>query len=130
MDYAEYEVVTQIKLITERPINFPAITICQYNPFTTPFAQELISNTSIRTFDKSIENMSFPEIIVNLPSISSLTKMLSAQPDFEFKKNLGQEFQFNYCLFNKKHCFKNHDFKNVYSAGTGTSNLVKNGKFT
>jgi hypothetical protein len=114
MDYVEYEVVTQIKVITERPITFPTITICQYNPFTTVFAQDLINNYSIQAFNKSIENMSFQEVVANLISISSLTKMLAAQTEYESKKNLGQEFQINYCLFNKKRCFKNQDFKNVY----------------
>jgi hypothetical protein len=114
MDYVEYEVVTQIKVITERPITFPTITICQYNPFTTVFAQDLINDISIQAFNNPIENMSFKEVVVNLLSINSLTKMMTAQPDFESKKNLGREFQLNYCLFNKKRCYKKNDFKNVY----------------
>jgi hypothetical protein len=40
--------------------------------------------------------------------------MLTAQPNFDIKKNLGQEFQLSYCIFNKKRCFKNNDFKSVY----------------
>ena len=41
-EYLKYEVVTKTEIVHERPTEFPTITICNNNPFTTNWAQDLI----------------------------------------------------------------------------------------
>ena len=35
LEYFEYQVITQIKIVHEIPTEFPTVTICDANPFTT-----------------------------------------------------------------------------------------------
>jgi hypothetical protein len=45
MDFLGYEVVTKIRVFNEVPIEFPTITICNINPFTTSASLELFNQT-------------------------------------------------------------------------------------
>jgi hypothetical protein len=42
MDYLSYDVVTQIRVLSETPVEFPTVTICNSNPFTTEASYDLI----------------------------------------------------------------------------------------
>jgi len=44
MDYLNHDVVTKIRVFNEAPIEFPTITICNLNPFTTNASIEYINN--------------------------------------------------------------------------------------
>ena len=76
MEFVEYDVVTKIKLITERPIIFPTVTICDSNPFTTEFSQNLLRNISLQAFGKEVQDMSFDDVLKNLTNVAMLTKMM------------------------------------------------------
>ena len=41
MEYFDHEVVSQIRVVYEKPVEFPAVTICNNNPFTTKEAREI-----------------------------------------------------------------------------------------
>jgi len=58
-EYYMYEVVSKIEIINEKPIEFPAVTICNANPFTTPYAQDLLSNITTGNYNQSIEAFGF-----------------------------------------------------------------------
>ena len=44
-EYAKYEVTTTIRVVTEQKADFPAITFCSINPFSSPYADELFAST-------------------------------------------------------------------------------------
>ena len=46
----------KIEIINEKPTEFPAITICNSNPFTTKGAQDLISNIAVSNYGIDIDN--------------------------------------------------------------------------
>ena len=46
-EYLRYEVSTRTRLLTEQQSFFPTITICNFNPYTTPYADALFSSANI-----------------------------------------------------------------------------------
>ena len=46
-EYLHYEVTTRTRLLTEQHSVFPTITICNFNPYTTPYADALFSSANI-----------------------------------------------------------------------------------
>ena len=46
-EYMRFEVTTKIRVLTGQEAVFPTITICNLNPFTTPYADELFSAANI-----------------------------------------------------------------------------------
>ena len=119
MNFVEYDVVTKIKLITERPITFPTVTICDSNPFTTEFSQNLLRNISLQAFGKEVQDMSFDDVLKNLTNVAMLTKMMAANAKFNFTKNLSQPIVIKGCKFNKIECNSSLDFKEVYLYDNG-----------
>ena len=59
-DYLQYDVITQIRVISESPTLFPTVTICNINPFTTDYAQDFLK--SFYNISSS-SNTSFPQEI-------------------------------------------------------------------
>ena len=55
-NYFEYDIVTKLDVINQRPADFPVITICNSNPFTTKGAQDLISNIAVSNYGIDIDN--------------------------------------------------------------------------
>ena len=93
LDYYQYDVVTQIDTITERPIIFPTITVCNINPFTSIYSQKILLNVSINNYGQDIDNVNvtYDQVMEYLPNITELTKMYVSQKNFsqENKINLG-----------------------------------------
>ena len=56
MDYLKYDVITKIAKVNEIPAKLPAITFCDYNPFSSIKAQEFMEENS--TLLKNIFNSS------------------------------------------------------------------------
>ena len=82
--YYQYDVVTQVNVISVRPMNFPTITICNLNTFTTRYAQSLIANVSIKNYGRDLTNINvtYDQAMLYLPNITELTKMYVAQSNF------------------------------------------------
>jgi hypothetical protein len=84
VNYYNYEVVTQIQVNTDTAMTtiFPAITLCDNNPFTNQEGQDLFFNISLENdidmFDEPLE-------------LTSLMKMAAANPSFgdDNRKKLG-----------------------------------------
>ena len=72
--YYQFEVVTQTEIINERPTEFPTVTICNNNPFTTKIAQDLVRN--VLTIPVQIQ------ILWKLVCLHSLKKENNAQGMF------------------------------------------------
>jgi hypothetical protein len=62
VDYMKYEIITRTEIITERPMTFPAITVCDNNPFTTKYAESLIKNVTLDVYEHDLESMTFNEV--------------------------------------------------------------------
>ena len=71
IDYLKYEVVSQTTVINEVPTQFPAVTFCDNNPFSTEEAQVYMENVadSNGTLQSSME----PTLLSQLNAASSFT---------------------------------------------------------
>jgi hypothetical protein len=84
LEYLTYDVVTKTNVFYERPIKFPAVTLCDNDEFTTRFAEDFIMNIS-KSRNLSIDNQN------DLQSIITLAQFIAASPAFgdEARKKLG-----------------------------------------
>lgn len=92
-DFLEYQVVTQIRLIPERPIIFPTVTICNLNPLVTKEANNFIFEKTSYWFGRNFT--SFEELYAfseenNLDLYGALEKIRqnAADPAFGDSKKL------------------------------------------
>ena len=97
-DFFEYRVVSTIRLVDERPILFPAVTICDNNAFNTLQAQHLMDSLWSDYFSDrnrtSAEMRSFIEFTKAYAMSNRLTE--------NEKKQLGNTINartFHSCLF-------------------------------
>ena len=79
-DYLKYEVTSIIEVKIEKPSDFPTITICNNNPFTSIQAKYLMDNISFAYFNATIENMTYNQSFDYYSNISELTKMFVSSP--------------------------------------------------
>ena len=64
LDYMNWEIITRTEIITERPTIFPTITVCDNNPFTTKYAEDLIKNVTLNQYGVDLENMTLYQVII------------------------------------------------------------------
>jgi hypothetical protein len=132
MDYLKHDVITQIKLVNEMPANFPTITFCDNNPFSTLRAEEFMHNISI------MNNITDHETIFNLAKIYASSDLLSD----EERKSFGN-LRFNCisrvgrCQINDLHWYWSFDHGNCFQFNSGFNlnnqridlvNITKNGE--
>ena len=120
--FFSYEVVTKIETFNQVPTEFPTVTICDANPYSTRDAQDLIQNISMREIGADLFDMSFNDAYKKLPDLTELTKMYTGRPEFSKtdKQKLG--FSLNQiwaCIFNGKICNLTQDFRYHYSYNFG-----------
>ena len=69
MDYFEYETISRLEIIYEKPTQYPYITICNSNPFTTTkLADQLITNLNFLNKGLSFNPLSLWSMIDNYSS--------------------------------------------------------------
>jgi hypothetical protein len=123
--YLEYGVSSQIGLVYEMPTEFPAVTLCDANPFISKQSENVMN--SIYT-SKSLGD--------DFTTLNKLTTMLVSSPSYgdDNRKKLGfdiNEFQLN-CTFNNKDCrselhwYWDYDYGNCYQFNVGQNQ--SNGK--
>ena len=81
VNFLNYEVVSQTVIINENPTEFPTITICDNNPFTTKYGEELIANVTN-------DNLNITNIFINKLYLSQLRASNPSYGD-ESRKLLG-----------------------------------------
>jgi hypothetical protein len=84
IDYLEYDVVTSIVKGYEIPSAFPAITICNSNPFTSREAQKLYESLA-QISDKTLENANERDLML----ISELARMNVSASSLTEKQKMG-----------------------------------------
>ena len=117
IDYFQYELISKIQVINEKPAIFPGVTICNINPFSSMQSQMLIEKKFLQVYNVSIDSLNYTEMFNKLRRVSELTKMYANSPQYsdEQRKNLSMDFNLFVprCRFNQKPCDKN-DLNWVY----------------
>ena len=122
LDYLQYEVVSQTNVFYEVPTKFPAITICDNDPFSSKFAESLYENVSKANIHvaKSINSVN--------SNLNFLVKMQAANPSFGDmnRKLLGFESKsIVSCKYNQQKCaeslrwFYSFDYGNCWQFNSG-----------
>jgi hypothetical protein len=97
-DYLAYEVTSQIRIINEKPIQFPTVTFCDNNPFSSLKAEEFMQNISATNnlTPNSFENN---WLIFNLAKLKASSNYLSE----EDRNKFGIQTK-PFCYFNSMNC--------------------------
>ena len=106
IDYFAFETVSKIDILNEKPTEFPALTICNANPFNTKTAEQLISNITLTNYGKDIENFTYSEIFNNSMDVFEMARMVSSQRTYgdSKRKLLGNFLDIKNCSFNNRAC--------------------------
>ena len=112
--YAEYNVITKIRIINENPVVFPKVTICNTNALATQYAfdfllkSNLINMTQLKEVLKGERNEAIVYFTLFRASLSA--KILNFSN--ELKKSLGHNLNDTLlsCIFNFELCNSN-DFQ-------------------
>ncbi len=108
LDYFTYETVSKIDIKTEHPTEFPSLTICNANPFTTTKAQQIISNITVANFGKDINKFTPDEVLQNFSEVNEMTRMTVNRNSYgdASRKLWGNVIGVQDCTFNNKPCSK------------------------
>jgi hypothetical protein len=116
--YFEYAVVTKSQLVYETQTQFPKVTICNLNPFTTEYAYEFLSrrtNSSWNIYENKakFESLNYSEKVeflrhFNLLSITKMNRVLSDEEKKKLSHSL-EDIVFN-CTYNQRNCDLKKDF--------------------
>jgi hypothetical protein len=128
-----FGVTSLIEVKSELRADFPAITICDNNPFTSSQAQSLMDDISFKAYNKTFDNMTYSEIYFNSGYISEWTKMHVNSPNFSDQDRLNLAAISSsplYCLFDGEDCsgvksykhfrrYFSYDYGNCFQFNTG-----------
>ncbi|RNA01862.1 acid-sensing ion channel 1 isoform X2, partial [Brachionus plicatilis] len=131
INFFNFDVVTKIRVIDKDSINFPAVTICNINPFVTQqgleYVQNILEENNISSFtDVTIDPIfqdEFSKLNSNYNIFRYFLTTFSKAISNEQKKNLSLPFDkmFISCLYNLRPCnqsqwtwFYNSEFGNCY----------------
>ena len=89
--FLKYEVSSLIEIKTERPTVFPAVTVCNSNPFPSSQAQSLMDDISLEYFNMTFDNMTFNQAFSYAPNLTELTKMFVNSPLYNSTQRLELE---------------------------------------
>lgn len=112
-DYYEYNTITSISIVNQIPALFPAITICNLNPFQTEFALKSLNDPLFLSFisDLGLDDFSLRLVLLNQVSL--------------FNDSVKKQFAFDIgdilikCTFSTQPCFKD-DFEWYFHPFYGT----------
>ena len=126
MEYFDHEVVSQIRVVYEKPVEFPAVTICNNNPFTTKEAREIFLQNYYVPMYKDI--ISWPHALKLFKMLASETESLSDETRKSFGLNMDNIQKCTYggveCK-NDLHWYWSFEFGNCFQFNVGL-NLTNN----
>ena len=126
MEYFDHEVVSQIRVVYEKPVEFPAVTICNNNPFTTKEAREIFLQNYYVPMYKDI--ISWPHALKLFKMLASETESLSDETRKSFGLNMDNIQKCTYggveCK-NDLHWYWSFDFGNCFQFNVGL-NMTNN----
>ena len=117
ISYYQYQTVTSIQIVDEKPALFPTITICDSN--ATQQAERLIINISQSFYNKDLASMSLGEYTeYTFNNLSKAVKSVVSDPKYgdEYRKQLGFNLSkiIRNCVFASRSCNFNSDFHWYY----------------
>jgi hypothetical protein len=105
LEYCQWSTATTIQIVRESPTQFPAITICDSNPFTSKDAQKLLEKLALEKFSINISSMSDTDFNLFKANLSDYAKIVVNNPDFGDKNrtllgfsrlaSIGIQFKFS-----------------------------------
>lgn len=122
VNYYQYSVVSTVQLIDEAPTNFPTLTLCNANGFTTKQAEDLLKNITLKLFNHDIANDTLNDAFFKTFVSTTLAKVVTTLENFDDGKrktlgfNLSQSLLF--CFFNGQFCNAS-DFEWIYTYEDG-----------
>jgi len=116
-DYLDYETISKIDIINEKPTKFPMISICSANPFTTKRAENLITNITLLNYGHKFDSLGSWEMITNYSNVYELTKMYTYDKEYSSKNKhlLGNKIVIKKCSFNNQPCSMHRDISWFFS---------------
>ena len=131
IDYAQYECVSKIEIINERPSEFPTVTICDYNPLSTKAAQSLVQKKMLETYGVDLANVTYAQAEDVLSNLFALTRQYAKSEYYTSaqKKALGfRPSQIINCglgcdPFKDLRWFFDYSYGNCYQFNSGYDNL-------
>jgi hypothetical protein len=122
MDYLKYEVITEINIVNKVPTEFPTVTFCDNNPFTSKMSSDFIKNISITNQLDSTESL------IKLAKYYAASKLIDDETRKLFKTWSNQicYFKETECS-NDLHWYWSFDYGNCYRFNSSL-NVSKEGK--
>lgn len=109
--FFQHETVTKAQQVNQISTDYPVVSICNINPYTTNFSFQYIQELLI---ESNITNPITPDLVFNYLFANSLlsfmyfvgTNALSFNRTDEFRKNLGYDIKdmLLSCSYNSKYC--------------------------
>jgi hypothetical protein len=112
--YLKYEVTSQIRIVNELPTQFPTVTFCDNNPFSTLYAEEFMDDIYL--------NLNEPDsdILFNLAKYHASSKLITNDDRQTFITPI-----YNGCTFKKRDCsndlhwYWSYEYGNCYQFNSG-----------
>jgi acid-sensing ion channel 2 len=129
VEFIKFEVLINQQVITEAPVDFPAVTVCNLNPFDRFTAQEYINRVLEKNNISHVSNIT--RIDINPKFVNNLIKasMLNDQNlTSDSIRHLGFDFDYMLltCYFNDLPCNSSdfvrryeYDYTNCYTFNSG-----------
>ena len=123
LDYFDYEVVSQIALVNEAQVDFPAVTICTTNAFSTKQGEAFMESMWLETLGREITNLTTDEILAYYSPVYGQAKYEAASSLYNdsFRQKLGIQLMdtIQSCEFSALPCDLKRDFRWFYSYSYG-----------
>ena len=120
IDYFEFEVVSKIQLTNVDHLEFPTITICDTNLFTTKQAESYFERMWTNLTEKNLSDDFNLADIETFSNLSPFIRFHAASLSDDKKKLFGlSHHNFRFCQFNMKKCNSTEALKWFYSMDLG-----------
>lgn len=119
MSYFSYSVLTTIGLVDSPQMSFPAITLCNMNPFSTLEAVDFVSRGLNASLLSALRNDYFTTAIAL--SSSKRAELLNSNTNESFRRSMGLSLDsfVTTCYYNGKRCDLKNDFEWSYNSEFG-----------
>ena len=131
-DFFQYDVISKLEVVHQRPTTFPVVTFCDNNAFSTYIAEYFMQQAMFEVYGEDLNaNLTFEEATTRIGKIRDLAKLRVASPSVlaDDKKLFGFPlYTVSSCIFNKIACNLTTDLQWYYSYEYGNCWQYNTGK--